>query len=392
MTYIKQRLEDTDWQILVFKTVLFIWVVSLPFKNAIYQISFVMLDLFFITHLLCTQNFGIIKDILYKTRFLGLAFAGIVLSMVISNLLNPEYLSSKSWSHTILFIFRYGLIFVALAYFYRLDYFSKKEIIYFIFAGLILLGMTAVFYLAITPGLVSHISGGLSGSLGSRTGFGLFVGLGFVLSFVLIKNKILMPFLVIFFTFFTVFSFARSSWVASTVAIAIFLILKFKKIEKKHIILLITLAILIAIFYLSYSSLQNRVEALISLNTTYRTLIWQYSLDMILQNPLFGYGISSFGNLPNSPILQSPDWNSTHNLILETLLYTGIFGSIFCLYMITMTFIKAFKTKNYELFSVFTYLFIISQFDFGAYMSKELLSFIVIFTFLTYLDDFKEQN
>ncbi|ANE36355.1 putative membrane protein, O antigen ligase family [Campylobacter iguaniorum] len=381
-----QYFKEQNPQILIFKFFLFIWIMSIPFKNSIYQISFVILNLFFITHLLYTKNFNSIKDILYKTRFLTIAFIGIFLSMIISNLLNLQYISTKSWSYIFLFIFRYGTIFLALAYFYKLEYFSKKEIIYFIFSGLILLALTSIFYIIKDP----EMTRGLSGSLGSRTGFGLFMGLGLVLSFIVIKHKILMPALTIFFIFFTIFSFARSSWVASTVAIAAFILLNLKTIRKKDILFLITLSALILILYFGFESFQQRFATLMEGNSTHRFFIWSYCVDMIMQNPIFGYGMDVFRNLPNSPALLSPDWNSTHNMILESLLYTGLFGAIFCFWLVSITFFKTLKTKNYQLFAIFTYIFVVSQFDFGAYMSKELLSFIVIFTFLAYSSNFKE--
>lgn len=392
MTYIKQRLEDTDWQILVFKTVLFIWVVSLPFKNAVYQISFVMLDLFFITHLLCTQNFGIIKDILYKTRFLGLAFAGILLSMVISNLLNPDFIGKKAWETSFLFVFRYGMIFIALTYFYMLDFFNQKEIKYAIIAGPILLAATAIIYIIQNPNILFNIDLHLTGSLNSRTMFGLFMGIGFICSFIFIKNSILKGILSISFIFLIIFSFARSSWVASAVAIFIFFILNIKTITKKDIVMIIVFGIFLLLLYFSFTSFQERFEKLISMNSTHRIDMWLWSIDIIKQHVFFGYGLGNFLQLPNNYFAQHHIAGFSHNIFIDILLSTGIFGMFFYIQSIFLTLIKALKNNNIAIFSILIYMIVVSQFDFGAYGQKEFLSFIVIFTFLAYCDDFKEQN
>ncbi|MBR8465220.1 O-antigen ligase family protein [Campylobacter sp. faydin G-140] len=380
---------NKPWQILLYKFLLFTWVVSIPFKNVVYQISFVLLDLFFIAHVIYHRNFSCIKEILSNVKFIAICFCGVILSLIISNALNTEFISQKAWSNTALFVFRTGLIFIALGYFYRLKFFSIDEIIFALLAGLSLVGLTAIVAIGQDPSIIFNVTDGLTGSLSSRTIFGLFAGLGLVSSFVLVKNKAIKSSLIFIFLFLTIFSFARSSWVASGVAISVFIILNFKNIGKKELITVTTLVLFVVILYLSFDSFQQRVSALINLNSSGRFTIWTYSIQMIQQSPIFGYGLDSFRYLPNTPALQRTDFNATHNIILELLLYTGVFGAIFYLSLIFATFLKAYKSQNFAIFTLFTYMFVLCLFDFGAY-SKEPQSIITIFIFLLYAHKFKE--
>lgn len=78
--------------------------------------------IFFIYSLAKTKNFSLLSENLNKTKYLTTGFSLIVLSLCFSNLLNPEYLANNSWHKTFMFVIRYGLIFIILAYFYKLDF------------------------------------------------------------------------------------------------------------------------------------------------------------------------------------------------------------------------------------------------------------------------------
>ena len=53
----------SGWRI-TFLTLLLLWCASLFFKNAVYQISFAALNLFFLAHLLYFKNYEILSEIL----------------------------------------------------------------------------------------------------------------------------------------------------------------------------------------------------------------------------------------------------------------------------------------------------------------------------------------
>lgn len=75
-----------------------------------------------------------------------------------------------------MFVIRYGLIFIILAYFYKLDFFTIKEItIACVFSFLFLLS-TGLYQVIIDPNVIKGI--GITGTLDNRNAFGLMMGNG----------------------------------------------------------------------------------------------------------------------------------------------------------------------------------------------------------------------
>ena len=370
----------------IFKFLIFIWILSIPFKNAVFQISIVLISIFFLYHLLKTRSFNILFDNLKETKNLFIGFSFIIFAMILSNLLNPEFLDKKSWHTIFSFIFRYGLILIILAYFYRLDFFRKKDIIVVTLFSFFFLLLTGVYQIIQEPNIV--MGEGIKGTLNNRNAFGLMMGMGFVTSFYLLNYKRNFGLvLLLLFSFFMIFSFSRSSWVASSFSFIILLALNYKNIKISHIVYFSFFMIFLALLYFSFDSFQHRFEQLLNGNSSNRTTIWLYTIEFIKEKIFFGYGLNSFKNLPNDFLNQFPD---PHNSILEILLYTGLFGLISCVFTIFVVLKKIYDSKNFILFPIATYFIVVTQFDFGAYGSKELLSFLTIFVFFVYADSFRK--
>ena len=370
----------------IFKFLIFIWILSIPFKNAVFQISIVLISIFFLYHLLKTRSFNILFDNLKETKNLFIGFFFIIFAMILSNLLNPEFLDKKSWHTIFSFIFRYGLILIILAYFYRLDFFKKKDIIVVTLFSFFFLLLTGVYQIIQEPNIV--MGEGIKGTLNNRNAFGLMMGMGFVTSFYLLNYKRNFGLvLLLLFSFFMIFSFSRSSWVASSFSFIILLALNYKNIKISHIVYFSFFMIFLALLYFSFDSFQHRFEQLLNGNSSNRTTIWLYTIEFIKEKIFFGYGLNSFKNLPNDFLNQFPD---PHNSILEILLYTGLFGLISCVFTIFIVLKKIYDSKNFILFPIATYFIVVTQFDFGAYGSKELLSFLTIFVFFVYADSFRK--
>lgn len=370
----------------IFKFLIFIWILSIPFKNAVFQISIVLISIFFLYHLLKTRSFNILFDNLKETKNLFIGFSFIIFAMILSNLLNPEFLDKKSWHTIFSFIFRYGLILIILAYFYRLDFFKKKDIIVVTLFSFFFLLLTGVYQIIQEPNIV--MGEGIKGTLNNRNAFGLMMGMGFVSSFYLLNYKRNLGLvLLLLFSFFMIFSFSRSSWVASSFSFIILLALNYKNIKISHIVYFSFFMIFLALLYFSFDSFQHRFEQLLNGNSSNRTTIWLYTIEFIKEKIFFGYGLNSFKNLPNDFLNQFPD---PHNSILEILLYTGLFGLISCVFTIFVVLKKIYDSKNFILFPIATYFIVVTQFDFGAYGSKELLSFLTIFVFFVYADSFRK--
>lgn len=59
----------------IFKFLIFIWILSIPFKNAIFQVSLVLIPIFFLYHLFKTKNFNILVENLKETKYLFIGFS-----------------------------------------------------------------------------------------------------------------------------------------------------------------------------------------------------------------------------------------------------------------------------------------------------------------------------
>lgn len=370
---------------LLFKSFLFLWIMSIPFKNVVFQISSVLMVLYFVYHVLKTKDFIVLKSNFNQTIFLFVGFTLIIFTMLLSNVINLEILDKKSWSLIFMFIYRYGLMFIILAYFYKFDYFSKKDIVLFCVLSFSFLGLTGVYQVINHPEVI--FGEGIVGTLDNRNAFGLSIGMGFVLSLLLIQDRKILGFLLIsFFTFLMIFSFCRSSWVASFSAAFVLFLLNYKDFRLKHLGYLFLFLGFLLLLYFSFDSFQLRFAQLLEGNSSNRTEIWKHTIVLIQKSIVFGYGMDSWKNIADSYLLQFPD---SHNMILEILIKTGIIGLIACVLTIGVVLIKIFKTKNYILLPIATYFLVITQFDFGAFGSKELLSFLTIFVFYIYSDSFK---
>ncbi|MFL1706913.1 O-antigen ligase family protein [Campylobacter sp. MOP7] len=374
---------------LVFIFTLFIWCTSIPFDNAIYQIGWVLLNLLFITHIVYYRSWHIIKDILTSIKPIVFLFSGLCLVMIASNLLNHSILSPKSWHHTIYFVLRFAFVFLALCYFYKLSFFRDSDLIYFFIFGICILAAGGLFQLIYKYQYIifnSHSGYGLTGVLRNRNGFGLISGIGLVTILVFLKDSLLKNILLLIFVTLVAFSFSRSSWVASIVAISFYYLINLKTVTKNHIILVIIILSTIMIFYLLSDSLQHRFSQLIEGNSSHRLGIWSYTFSKIIEQPFFGYGLDSFQYLPNAPFLTNPNYSAPHNMIMEILFSTGIVGFIFFTTINLYILLTILKNKNYKIMIMFFYIYVVCQFDFGIFSSKELLSYVTIFSFLAMKD------
>ncbi|MCZ6168443.1 O-antigen ligase family protein [Campylobacter ureolyticus] len=373
---------------LAFNIILFIWLCSIPFKNAIYQISTILVLLFFVVHLIINKNYSVLIENFKKTKVLTVFVALILLSMCLANILNPELLAKKSWHYIISFFYRYVLVFVALAYFYKLRYFDKKVLVDVFLFGLLFVAAIAIFMLILNPDIVY---GGLKGTFDNRNAMGLAMSLGVVFTLFVLKNNIKIGLvLLVIFGFCMLFSFSRSGWVAGFLAYIIFIVFYFKELNKKFFIAVGICILVLICVYFGVDSLQDRVNLLLQGNSSHRTDLWKFGLTQIPNNLFFGHGVSCWRNL-NLPV-DIAVHTGLHNSTLEILLFTGIFGLVAWISAVLTVFYQILKDKNYIYLSLLLYFVVITQFDFSVFDSKELFSAVTIFMFLVYSDKFKAKS
>jgi hypothetical protein len=85
--------------------ILAVFVLSIPFKNAIYQASVILLIGFFVVDFLLNRKFEALLSVVKEAKFLAIGFSFIMLSMILANILNINYLDKKSWHLVYMFFF-----------------------------------------------------------------------------------------------------------------------------------------------------------------------------------------------------------------------------------------------------------------------------------------------
>ena len=170
---------------------LLIWILSIPFKNSIYQMSTVLIMVYFLVYLVKNRDFIYLKEIIIKYRDLIIIFLLIILSMTISNFLN-ETSKTDAWRIMFSFIYRYAFIFFILIFFYSKNFFSRKQLFIYILLSLSIQSLDGLYQSIYGYDVFLHNKGsiikGLTGGTYNRNIFALFMGIGVLLSFLSIKK------------------------------------------------------------------------------------------------------------------------------------------------------------------------------------------------------------
>lgn len=372
----------------IFIFLLFLWTVSIPFKNAVYQGSTIFLIIFFLVYLIKNRDYQYFKNLFYDYKDLFISFSLIILSMSISNVIN-DLSNIDAWRLELNYIYRYALIFIILIYFFSKQFFSKQIFIVFIFASLSIQGIDGIFQSIMGFDIFNHNLGslttGLTGVTFNRNTFGFFVGLGLILSFLLIKkdfifnktNFITCIFFIIF-IFCTLFSYSRAVWVALLIVFIIYVIINIKKISIKTIFIFILFISFIILVFLNIDLLQNRFNLLIDGYTSERDIIWFETIKQINKKLIFGWGLDSWKTYGTE------NFAAAHNITLEILFNLGFFGLFVYLYFLLLVIKEIFTKKNYSLLLFTLFILIVGQFDHSLFISKTYLSTITILMFFVF--------
>lgn len=368
----------------VFIGILFFWIVSIPFKNSIYQISTFFMIVIFISYIIKNKDFIHLKRLFYLYKNFFLAFGLIILSMFISNILNE--IPKSGWSNLVAYFYRYALICIILIYFYSKDFFSKDTVLYLILFSLVIQGLDGIFQSFIGYDVFKHnvgnLSEGLTGSTFNRNVFGFFMGLGFLLTFLAFIKKftfdiksLLLFICIIIFIYTTVFSYSRATWVSIFICLISYFLIEYKKINLKHLIVLFF--ILGVTFYLfnSFEYLIIRFNNLLSGDSAGRFEIWIKALELIYEKPIFGWGIDSW------EISGLKGYAGIHNIYLEILFSLGFFGFLAFSVLLYIVLKKIIRERNYIGMIFLMYFLIIGCFDHSILTGKTYLS---SFTLLIY--------
>lgn len=372
----------------VLNLILFIWILSIPFKNSVYQISTVLIIFFFLIYLFKNKDFQYLKNIIIKFKDLFIVFLLITFSMTISNVIN-DVSQTDAWRIELSYIYRYALIFLILIFFYSKKFFSKKQIFVYILVSLSIQSFDGLYQSIYGYDIFLHNEGnsvlGLTGGTYNRNIFGLFMGIGVILSFLSLKKvniytrtNIFLFILFCLFIYNSLFSYSRGVWVSLFISFLFFFIINFKNLKIQHLFFLgLIIFSIIGLFY-NVELLNKRFDQLMIGYSSNRTDIWLYALELIKQKPILGWGVDNFS------INGWKDMTSVHNHALEILFDIGIIGLLFFIFLLGLIIKELIKNKNYGITSVLIYFLVWGNFGESIISGKTLLSSLTLFLFFVF--------
>jgi len=207
-----------------FNTVLFLWVIAIPFMSPHYnsytELPIVAILMFAIIK---KQDLSIIKDLIKTYKDIFLVFLLIIITMFVSNFFGVNI--SEGYKLTVKILFRYGLVFLALLYFYKTNKFSKRTLVKFILFSLFIQAVDGVYQYIYGFDFINHreiLGYRLSGGVYHVNPFGFIMAIGSsMMTYIIINEKyfkkrsqffLLIPILILF-LFNMLYSGSRSSWV-----------------------------------------------------------------------------------------------------------------------------------------------------------------------------------
>ncbi|MDM5262925.1 O-antigen ligase family protein [Sulfurovum sp. XTW-4] len=395
-----KKFQEKNLFMKIFQILLFIWIFSIPLKNSIYQISTVLIIIFFFIHYLYYKQKTFLLEMLAEYKKLLIVFLAFIVSMTLSSLLG---ISDKNVLIEILkYFFRYVLILTILFYFYKQKFYSKKWLLTVIFIVLLIHCLDGIYQYITGFDFIAHqtphgTSNQLTGAIYSVNPFGLLMVVGASISLVLFFDKThyksfqydkIIYFTTLLMFLFTLFhSQSRSAWVMFGIFSIgyMFCYIKHHGIDKKLFYTLSSLFIFSILLFLLDDNLFHRLTLLIQAYSSGRTsTIWPFTIENIIDSPILGYGVDTFKILA----VRTPDLRLTalgvHNLTLELLLYTGIVGFSIFHYLIWLTLKESF-TKDKIIYFILLLSFIIHmQFDGSLIDSKIHLNIFILLLFFIY--------
>lgn len=381
----------------IFNFILLIWILSIPFKNSVYQISTILIIVYFLIYVIKNKDFIYLKNIIMRFKDLFIIFLLIILSMTISNLAN-DVSKTDAWRIELSFIYRYAFIFFILIFLYSKEFFTKKYIFIYILISLSIQSFDGLYQSIYGYDIFLHNEGsiilGLTGGTYNRNIFGLFMGIGVILSFLAFKkniyekNNIFIFILFALFIYNSLFCYSRGVWVSIFAAFTFYFIVNLKNIKMEHFIILGIVFLTIILLFFNVELLNERFKQLMIGYSSSRTDIWLYALELIKQKPILGWGINSFS------VRGWNDITSVHNHTLEIFLDTGIIGLLLYTVLLGLIVKELIKNKNYGLLSMLIYFFVWGIFGESIISGKTLLSTLTLFAFFAFSQrlQLKEEN
>ena len=276
-----------------------------------------------------------------------------LLILIFNSIININSYSSKVFDVA---IFLNVFIFIALVNHARKDNLALEKAIFAFALGSLFVSILMFLGIGAETSTVGRIT--IFGSNSNELGIKLATGLVVIVinlifnSLKLGRSRLILMLFIPFLLFSIISTGSRSAIMVLFLSISIWTFLRFLNAKNKIISMFsTTFFLLFLLFPLIYFSLENEVLSS-RINETLsqgdqalggREIIWLNYISLFLSNPLFGYGFSGFQHEAYKLIGMV---SSPHNVILEVLLYTGIFGTVFYIIFLFKIFYSAYLTQK----------------------------------------------
>jgi len=334
--------------------------------SLVINVFHILISIFFLIEIYKEKKFYFFKDyFFYLLVFLWISF---LINLFFSS--NPEV----SLSRSIGFV-RFILLIFAIKYIFL---YEKEKYIKFILNGwltvfiIVTLDLLFEFYFGKNIlGFESYMPGRLAGFLndelkigGYYLGFGL-ISIATIYNFNY-KKYYLIPIIILTFLIVSFLIGERSNFIKFFVIIFLFTILIYKKKLLNCLIIFVSLILILCAFILKNENLKYRYLDQINYSKLNESLYIQHyksAISVYRENPFFGVGIKNFRNeIIKEKYKTNKNWNNRHiisthphQINLEFLTETGLFGFLCYLIFFILSFFKTtkiyFKNKNKFLLS-----------------------------------------
>jgi O-antigen ligase len=348
--------------------------VAFPFDNASFHFTAFMLLLLFGLALNQT-GFSPLLAAMKDTKHVQIAFAAVILSMAISNLINGQNI--EAWRAFLIFIFRYWLLLVVLLYLHRCQLLTIRVLAFATFLSLI------VQFLPFLPEIFdgSVFSSRFQGFSSNPNILGLYAAIGVLLGAFCIKYDgkytpavLLSGFaLAVLSTSLLIASGNRGSWVALLGAVIVFAAFEARRNPDTIAAFLAVTAISCFVIFSAFSLPMSRLNLLIDGYPALRDEVWQSALALLREKPMFGYGLETRGILAEHHHVYSE-----HNIFLSVLLAMGMVGLAAYIYLLSSICFRALKDQNSIGLSLMTLLLGVGMFGFDFYRDQHFMVCFVI--------------
>lgn len=350
-----------------------VWMASIPLKNSIYEVSMASFVLLALVALFVEKDFRLFFSVPSSAKKGYYSIAAILLSTLISNVLNLESLGEDSWGGTLTFWYRFAIVPACLLYFLLKNYVSFKTILAGALVGLavqVVAGYIHYFQIAgLLPEIIhSDFGYRVVGLAREPNVYGFFMGLGVLLvawAFLGWSDRLPRFYQLVAGLFglallgLVALSYSRSSWLALSSGLS-FLIWK-ESSSRGRLIMLSSLLIGCFLIALYFPSIIERFETIFDLSQNQDRLgPWRNAIALIIERPFVGHGMGVSLLAAHAEGLGGL-W-SLHNILLEIQFHTGVLG-LACWVMFFYWIVRAVYVRQMWLVgSIFLYWFIDGMF------------------------------